>query len=158
MPNYKVISAHDGGVPVCTFTTRNAKNRTDYLKIKNMKAENAEIFIDQDIIVTTTNREIVPQDIILKADISLFEPDDIPPVQVPYKVLSVSNDEIPVCILTVHDEQGRLNHLYVHNMIAVVGQSFTGELIHVATLANEVRPHDIVVKSLEIDPEVPDVG
>jgi len=161
LPKYKVVAANADTIPVCVLATRKLNKHTisdkiDYLKVKELTAANALPFVDKEIIVTTTNRDIVPWDIIgpLEMDESVA---DIEGVQVRYYILSVADGIINVCTLTVHDEEGRLNYLQVRKLDPEAAKIFIGEEIMVATLSHEILPRDIVVKSLEIEPEVPEL-
>ncbi len=154
MPKFKVISVADGSIPVCILTTRNERGRIDHVKVKEMTAENARIFVDKDILVATSNREIIPGDIFFEVDPDLDD-EGLPIKTWRYHVLSAGDGGIPVCIFTVHDEEGRLDYLYVHNMTAENAAPFLGEEIFVSVLNKEVRPRDLKMKKYEIIPTLP---
>jgi len=155
MPKYKVLAASEDIIPVCVLATRNVLGKIDYLKIKELTAENAEIFLNKDIIVLTTNREIVPSDIVGPLESDENPEEDLGATQRRYHILSAADDALSFCNLTVHDEEGRLSYLHVKNLDAAAAAAFIGEEILVSTLAHEIIPRDIVVKSLAIEPEVP---
>jgi len=154
MPKYRVISVADGSIPVCVLMARNERGRIDALKVKDMEAENAAIFIGKDILVGTTNREIIPQDILFETGSHEGEV-ELPERTVKYRVLSAADGGVPVCTFTVHDEEGRMDHLHVHDMTAENAAPFVGEEIFVTVQNKEIRPRDIKVKKYEIFPTPP---
>jgi hypothetical protein len=73
-----------------------------------------------------------------------------------YKVLSASDDVIPVANLLVTDEEGRITHILVKGMTGENAKLLVGEEIRVHTTNREIIPRDIIVKSFETESEVPD--
>ena len=154
MPKFKVISVADGSIPVCVLTTRNERGRIDYVKVRDMIAENASIFVGKDILVATSNRDIIPQDILFETEPDT-DAEGLPIRTWKYHVLSAADGVLPVCVFTVHDEEGRMDHLYVHDMTAVNAVPFVGEEVFVTVVNKEVRPRDLKMKKYEIFPTPP---
>jgi len=64
LPTYTVLSSSDDVFRVCSLLCYDEENdRTVVLKVKEMTGENGSVFVGKEIEVTTTNREIIPQDI-----------------------------------------------------------------------------------------------
>lgn len=67
MVEYEVLSASDETIRVCNLLCWDAEyNRLLVLKVKEMTAEGARMLINQKILVGTSNKEIIPEDISLK--------------------------------------------------------------------------------------------
>ena len=64
MPVYKVLSSDDDIIRVCSLLCYDEENdRMIVLKVKEMTGENGSVFVDKMIEVSTTNREVIPEDI-----------------------------------------------------------------------------------------------
>ena len=64
MPEYEVINSSEGTIPVCSLLCWDAEyNRLTILKVKGMTGEGGKVLVGEKIIVGTTNKEIIPEDI-----------------------------------------------------------------------------------------------
>ena len=64
MPEYEVLSSSDDVIAVCSLMCWNEdESKLIILKVKNMTGEDGKALMGQKIIVDTTNKEIIPEDI-----------------------------------------------------------------------------------------------
>ena len=62
MPRYKVISSSNKVINVCNLMVIDEEGRVQSINVKELTGEGGKIFIDKEIDVVTTNREIIPSE------------------------------------------------------------------------------------------------
>jgi len=65
MPTYTVLRSSDKQIRVCNLIVVDENNEIQSLDVKELSGENGNIFVGKRIDVKTTNREIIPSDIMI---------------------------------------------------------------------------------------------
>ena len=64
MPEYKVLNSSDDIIPVCNLLCWDAEeSKLVVIKVKGMNGEDGEALKDAIINISTTNKEVIPEDI-----------------------------------------------------------------------------------------------
>ena len=64
MPEYKVLSSSDDFITVCNLLCWDAEeNRLVVIKVKGMNGDDGKALVDGMINISTSNKEVIPEDI-----------------------------------------------------------------------------------------------
>ena len=63
MPRYKVLSSADKFINVCNLMVIDEEGKVQSIDVKHLTGEGGELFVDKEIDISTTNREVIPSDI-----------------------------------------------------------------------------------------------